>query len=477
MFAYAPAISLVGYVQDRLHARNAPIVVVPSLKSVDDEPPQPGRKLPNLVFVIAESLEATFGDAGLLGEDLTPALTRLEREAIRFSNMVELPEASWTMGGMVASQCGLPLPVSKGWLEHRDTPRWPFNTMNSMIAAIERPLPDEVCLGDVLERHGYRNAYLGGAPLAFAGKGAFLAAHGFEEQYGRAALRNEVSDPDAIGPWGLHDDVVFEIARERLESLAAEETPFALMLLTLDTHDVTQRAISRSCGRRPLLHQQGFTVRCADRLIADFILRVRELWPDTLVVLMSDHLSFPNAIIDRVESQAARRLRFAIWGPGLEPREVTRHGTHFDIAPTVLDALGLDAWRRHNLGASLLAFDSPWLSHENPEALRSAPSLFPVHIGPGERIVFKNDGPTLGIDGETFLANKAGIPSGRRGVHNPVPRGRSFRPDRALAGTRRPRSKRARLPRRGGVQPGVVQPGAGSTKQREHRVLRRTGRQ
>ena len=90
------------------------------------------------------------------------------------------------------------------------------------------------------------------------------------------------------------------------------------MLLTLDTHDVTQRDISGSCGRAPLVNTRGFTVRCADRLVADFITRVRTTWPDTVVVLMSDLLSFANAIIDGVASPDARRLRFAVWGPGLE---------------------------------------------------------------------------------------------------------------------------------------------------------------
>ena len=404
ILAYAPAFSLGAYGHARVQALEAPTVIVP--RAIHDKP---SGTRPNLVFIIAESLEATFGNSELMGEDLTPGLTALEREAVRFSNMIQLPPASWTMGGMVASQCAVPLPLSSRWVEQAAAADRPNDPMNSMTGAIERLLPDEECLGDILNRHGYRNIYLGGTLLSFAGKGAFLATHGFEEQYGWRHLLAEVPDPEAYGPWGAYDDDLFAIAWRRLVALAGESRPFTLMMLTLDTHSVTERDISRSCGRAPLINTQGFTLRCADRLISDFIKRVRTTWPDTVIVLMSDHLAFPNALVDRVASPDARRIRFAVWGPGMEPREIARRGTHFDIGPTVLDILGLDTYRRHNLGASLLAFDSPWLSHDNPQALRVAPAVLPIHVGPGESIVFEKDGPVIRIDGEALVANKRGF--------------------------------------------------------------------
>ena len=75
-----------------MQARNSPTIIVPRV--VHDEPSTPSGRLTSLVFVIAESLEATFGDSSLVGEDLTPALTELERESVRFSNMIQLPRAS-----------------------------------------------------------------------------------------------------------------------------------------------------------------------------------------------------------------------------------------------------------------------------------------------------------------------------------------------------------------------------------------------
>ena len=407
LLAYAPAISLGAYGYARLQAHDAPALIVP--KTVHHEPAIPDGTLPNLVLIVAESLGATFGDAELVGEDLTPALTALEGDALRFTNILQLASASWTMGGIVASHCSVPLPLPDRLIETKGVEEWRYNPMNIITGAIERPLPDKECLGDILERHGYRNVHIGADPLAFAGKRAFLATHGFEEQYGWDELRGELADPDALGPWGVYDDDLFAFAWQHMKALASQSRPYSLMLLTVDTHDVTERNISRSCGRAPLINTGGFTLRCTDRVIADFITRVRTTWPDTVIVLMSDHLSFPNVIIDKVATPEARRLRFVVWGPGLAPQEIARPGTHFDIGPTVLDILGLDTYRRHNLGASLLAFDSPWLSHDTPQALRVAPALLPIRIGPGEPIVFEKAGPLIRIDGETLAANHHGF--------------------------------------------------------------------
>ena len=406
---YAPAISLATYAQARHQAQSAPQIIVAKPTTQARPTADANRNLPNLVFIYAESLEASFGNADLIGEDMTPTLTTLEREAMRFTNMIQLPGASWTLGGMVASQCALPLALPNVFDHAARYDRRPHDPESTLSGSIERLLPNEVCLGDILKDHGYRNVYIGGARLAFAGKGNFLATHGYGEQYGWDELRSELPDPDQSGGWGLHDDDMLALAWKRLATLAQSSDPFSLMLLTVDTHDVRGSKISRSCGPRPLLADAGFAVRCADRLIADFITRVRDTWPDIVIVLMSDHLSFPNAITDRIEDANARKLRFATWGPAIEAREIARAGTHFDIAPTVLEILGLNGYEHHNLGASLLSFESPWLSHDVATTMRAPRALPTMRIAPGEPIAFEDGGRLVRIDGQTLVANRHGF--------------------------------------------------------------------
>ena len=403
---YAPAISLGGYVAARSDARAAPILLAPARPPEGETRKRPAEGLPNLVFIFAEALESTYGNAQLMGEDFTPRLTALQGEAAQFTEMIQLPPASWTMGGMVAALCSVPLPIPTetfGFLGHQLEALTPMNTLSGAVLG---SLADHDCLGDILARHGYRRVYYSGFPLAFAGRGAFLADHGFEEQYGLEALRDIVEHPNVRGRWGLHDDDVLEVAWEGIERLRREdEGPYAVLINTVD---VDPRRVSRSCGRAPRDRRAGFAQRCADRLIAELIERVQGASPETVVVIMSDHLAFPNETIARVGDQEARRLRFAIWGPDVEPGEIARRGTHYDVAPTVLDAMGLDAYRRHHLGASLLAHESPWWSHETAHAMRPAPAVLPIRIGPGERIVLRSETPTIEIDSQTIVANRHG---------------------------------------------------------------------
>ena len=398
---YAPAISLASYAQARHQAQSAPQIIVAKPTTQARPTADANRNLPNLVFIYAESLEASFGNAELIGEDMTPTLTTLEREAMHFTNMIQLPGASWTLGAMVASQCALPLALPNVFDHAARYDRRPHDPESTLSGSIERLLPNEVCLGDILKDHGYRNVYIGGARLAFAGKGNFLATHGYGEQYGWDELRSELPDAELSGGWGLYDDDMLALAWKRIATLAQSSNPFSLMLLTIDTHDIRRFKVSRSCGARPLVGNAGFAVRCADRLIGDFITRVRDTWPDIVIVLMSDHLSFPNAITDRIEDANARKLRFATWGPAIEAREIARPGTHFDIAPTVLEILGVNGYEHHNLGASLLSFESPWLSHDAATTMRAPRALPTMRIAPGEPIAFEDGGRLVRIDGQS----------------------------------------------------------------------------
>ena len=363
----------------------------------------------NLVLVVAEGMEATFGLPEVFGEDATPHLTALSKEGLRFANLRQVSHTAWTTAAMVAAQCALPVGAAGN-----------FNTVVGG-AGIEARVPGATCLGDVLQAHGYRTVYLGGASLAFGNKGEFLAEHGFDERYGRRRLRPMVRDASQTSPLGVRDDFLFAFALDKLSELAATppfmrgtspsrspgEGSFALALLTLDTHG-PYGFPSASCGPNT---GEGllFAIRCADRMLAEFIGEVRRRHPDALVALLSDHLGNFNDLRRAAPPPEERRLRFTVWGEGIEPAVINRRGTHFDITPTLLDLLGFTHWTELGLGASLLHFDSPWFSHERPERLRVVHELRGIRAHSGERIAFHAEGPTIEIDGTRILATHRGL--------------------------------------------------------------------
>ena len=406
VLAHAPAHSLVHALAERARAAEAPLLALASAPA----PAAPAAGAPSLLLVVAESLEATFSDPALVGRDFTPELTALARDAVRFTGVVEVPEASWTMGGLVASQCGFPLALGPEWHDRAEIDRMPSDPRNTLAAAVPPLFPGHACLGDVLVGAGYRTRFLGGAPLYFAGKGAFLASHGFPDPQGWAALRPRLSDPDRHGPWGIHDDELFALALDELTELSAGDLPYALVVLTVDTHDLSGSGVSPACGRVPVLGRARFVLGCADRLTARFVAEARRRYPALVVALMSDHLAFPNSITDTIDDPSRRRLRFAVWAPGVAPREVDHAGTHFDIAPTILDYLGFDVADVFGLGVSLRDGESPWLSQPDRARLRVAPPVLPIAVGPGERVVFDPVGPAVVVEGRRLRANHRGRP-------------------------------------------------------------------
>lgn len=335
--------------------------------------PMPLHSPRNLVLIYAEGLEATFGLTDMFGEDATPRLTALSRQGLRFTNMRQTDDISWTMAAMYASQCAVPL---GGWT-HRSVGLGGKPVIMRTYREGEAHGP--ACLGDILQAHGYHNAYMGGTLLQFAGTGDFLSQHGWMDQYGLQRLKPLLHDPAYVSTWGLHDDSLLHMALDKLAALDSDK-PYALTVATMDTHG-PYGFPSASCGPR---NGEGllFAMRCADRLLADFIGEVRKRHPDALVALLSDHLTNWVLLNRPRPPNEERRLRFTVWGNDVPAAEIDRIGTHYDIMPTLMDLMSLDAWAKHNLGASLLRYESLWHSNNQP------PKLQVVHAHPTE------DGPT-----------------------------------------------------------------------------------
>lgn len=302
-------------------------------------------KLKNVVFIYAESLEGSYFEEkrfpGLMLE-----LGKLAPSALRFEGLAQAPMTGWTIAGMTASQCGIPLAVSG----KRD------NSLDRM----SRFIPGKACVGDVLSRKGYALTYMGGADLQFAGKGKFYAQHGFDQVMGKKELEQYAGKTLPGSSWGVYDDELFPLLKMRLQELVRDQdpSPFALFALTLDTH-APQGHETPSCIDRGIQYGDGSSsmlnaVVCADYLIADFIRWFvnSDLSENTLLVVASDHLVMRNdAGLDGGDK--TRENLFWVFGSDQPPRVINRQGTTLDIAPTVLSLMGFDA-RGFGLGRNLL---------------------------------------------------------------------------------------------------------------------------
>jgi phosphoglycerol transferase len=287
---------------------------------------------PNIVYIYLESLEHTFLNEKLF-PGLTPHLQRLESEAVSLTNLQQTYGTGWTMAGMVASQCGIPL----------STDIW-----NSM-SGLDQFLPGATCLGDVLSAQGYTLHYLGGAELAFGGKGSFYRSHRFNRVQGQAELAGLLRDPGYQNEWGLYDDTLFEMFKQRFDKLAAKKQPFGLFTLTNSTHPPDGN-LPRTCDAR---YGDGTdhildAVQCTDRYVAEVVDHIRHssAGGNTIIVIGSDHLAMRSKTTERWLEKQQRRDLLLILAPGMAAARIDKPGTTLDVGPTLLGMIS----NIHSLG-------------------------------------------------------------------------------------------------------------------------------
>ncbi|WP_355660573.1 sulfatase-like hydrolase/transferase [Halomonas salifodinae] len=299
---------------------------------------------PNLLLIYLESIERTYADRERFG-DAYADLDHLGEQGSVFEGVRQIDNTGWTMAGMIASQCGVPL-MPAGLLHDRQ-----FEPLEAVVPGID-------CLGDLLGEEGYRLSYLGGASKTFAGKGLFYHGHGFERVLGREELVPRMADPDYLNDWGLYDDTLFDVAVEEILALNAEPGPWGLVMLTLGGH-APHGHPARRC-----LERQGefdgvdilYSVECTAWLTRDLLerLEAQGLLDNTLVMLASDHLTMRVSAWDQL-NLSDRDNTFMLLGPGIDEARVVREASMLDLYPTLLEAMGFElAQHRAGLGVSLL---------------------------------------------------------------------------------------------------------------------------
>jgi len=304
----------------------------------------------NIIFIYLEQIERTYLNEEIF-PNLMPNIKKLEEQSISFTNIDSPRATNWTIAGMAASQCGVPLLT-------------PIASENSM-SGVDKFLPLANCIGDILNQENYELQYIGGSDLDFAGKGNFYKTHGFNIVEGWYELENTLKDKNYRSPWGVYDDELLDIVFKRVQNLHSQNKNFGLFTLTLDTHH-PDGYISKSCsnnkyknGDNPILN----SVHCVDELVGKFMDKflVSEMYENTTLVLLSDHLALKNSASDILNKQKRKNL-FMIFDKSAKSKSIDAVGNTFDIGPTVMSFIGLNS-NGLGLGRNLIINKS--LSVEN----------------------------------------------------------------------------------------------------------------
>ncbi|MGO4742928.1 phosphatidylglycerol--membrane-oligosaccharide glycerophosphotransferase [Serratia quinivorans] len=308
----------------------------------------------NIIYIYGESLERTYFDKSWFPR-LTDELSSIKDESYDFNNTIQLPGTDYTIAGIVASQCGIPLFAS-----------FSGNSSDSLASFF----PGTTCLGDILKKSGYELYFYQGADLDFGGKRLFFQNHGFDHVFGLQELAGSVTDSSYVNDWGWYDDTVLDLAFKQYQELSKANKPFGLFLLTVDTHH-PDGFVNKSCSKDEYMfdaksNSSMSAVFCSQEQITKFINKVRSSpeFKNTIIVVTSDHLAMNNTAYDALITHPRRDL-FMLIDSDINARKVdlSKERSSLDNGATVLDAMGGDS--RIGLGRS--SFKSETLYDKFPD--------------------------------------------------------------------------------------------------------------
>ena len=320
------------------------------------------EKKKNLVYIYMESMEMSLADeshGGGKSVNVIPELTDIALENDCFNGDTDilngarsLYNSTWTIAGLVAQTSGLPLGIN--------------HVLTNNINSISSFMPGATTLGDILEKEGYHNVFMLGSDAKFGNRDVYFKEHGNYDidDYYWARNNNKLPDKSYYVWWGYEDDKLFTYAKEELTSLAESDEPFALSLLTVDTHFVN----GYLCDDCPdtFTSQYSNVLTCSSKKVSELVewIEAQPWGENTVIVINGDHLCMDSKYYEDMPEDYERKTYTAIINSSKKEPDTTRLYSTMDLFPTTLSAMGVTIkGDRLGLGTDLYS-DTPTLLEE-----------------------------------------------------------------------------------------------------------------
>ena len=316
----------------------------------------------NLIYLYLESMETTFLSEEVGGgNDVTPIpeLYTLAQENVNFSHNEDvggyaaLSGATWTVGALVSHTAGIPLktPLDMGGNDYGQ---------DSFLTGVNT-------LSDLLHENGYYQALMVGSDATFGARKQYYEQHGTDKIYDLFTARADGIVPeDYMVWWGMEDLYLYEYAKQELPKLAAQDQPFALTMLTVDTHHV-DGYVCEYCKNDYAVQYEN-VLSCASRQALDFVnwIQEQDFYENTTIIISGDHPTMDSAFIESniVEDYDRKVYNCFINAKASTDNTKNREFCTLDMLPTTLSAMGCKIeGDRLGLGTDLFS-DTPTFCEE-----------------------------------------------------------------------------------------------------------------
>lgn len=310
---------------------------------ITKEPDEPK----NLVLIYLESMEETFAELPSTRAGFAPLIDKANT-GIRFRGLAQYPGTGYTVGGLTATQCGVPLLLPDG--------RFFFPGKNDSAYDYGNFMPAMTCLGDILADRGYDTKFIIGGDLDSFGIRNLLETHGYNFLYDRRDFHRE-GLALRTNEWGVDDDIFYKKVEDELARSAALDKPFLMGIENIGTHS-PDGFLDKSCGKEPEGIKLPLAVECSVRHVLILLDTIDKLGlsDSTIVAVMSDHLIMRNSLKSEFAAFQGPRHNLAFILNAGSPMEIQRDASMMDIFPTLLDVMGFGIKDgKAGLGRSLLS--------------------------------------------------------------------------------------------------------------------------
>lgn len=319
----------------------------------------------NLIYIMLESMETTFfskEEGGALEQNVIPELYELAQENINFSHNDGVggcnhsSGATWTSGAIVGHTAGIPL-------------KMPFEISNQYDVEMSM-LPGISSIVEILKANGYHYTFMCGSNATYGARAQYFEQHGADQIIDYYTAVNEgITSEEYFDWWGLTDSDLYMYAQYKLEEIAEQGEPFAMTLLTVDTHAPSGYICSLCTDDYE--EQYENVLACASYQLYDFLdwLTWQDFYENTTIIVVGDHLTMDNDYMLRALGDNygtyERHVYNCFINSVAEPvNEKNRVFTQFDLFPTTLAAMGANiSGERLGLGTNLFS-DMPTLAEE-----------------------------------------------------------------------------------------------------------------
>lgn len=291
--------------------------------------PEVGEELkPNVIFVLMESMSASFMKTYGNEQNLTPNLDSLHNEGLSFTNMYA--NGTRTVRGMEAVTLSIP-----------PTPG------NSIV---KRPHNANLyTISNVFKEKGYTNSFFYGGDGYFDNMNAFYGGNGFTiYDRGRGSIlsdkikttRHQIANNEVTfeNAWGISDEDIFAKEMKIADQEYAQKKPFFHFVMTTSNH----KPYSYPEGKIDIPSGTGRdgAVKYADYAVGQLIkqAKTKPWFKNTVFIFIADHCA-SSAGKDEIDVKNHHIPAIIYNLPNDKPFHFTKEVSQIDLFPTLFARL------------------------------------------------------------------------------------------------------------------------------------------